>query len=34
MVALEVVMFDELGDGEAKVPLPQQHELVEALGLD
>jgi hypothetical protein len=34
MVALEVVVLDELGDGEAEMPLPEQHELVEALGLD
>ncbi len=32
MVALEVVVLDELGDSEAEMPLPEQHELVEALG--
>jgi len=34
MVALEVVVLDEFGDGQAKMPLPKQHELVKALGLD
>jgi hypothetical protein len=34
MVALEVVVLDELGDGEAQMPLSEQHEIVEALGLD
>jgi len=31
MVALEMVVLDEFGDGQAKMPLPEQHELVKAL---
>ena len=34
MVALEVVVLDVFGDGQAKMPLPEQHDLVKALGLD
>lgn len=34
MVALKVVVRDELGDGEAEMSFPEQHELVEALRLD
>lgn len=34
MVALKVVVRDELGDGEAEVSFPEQHEPVEALRLD
>ena len=33
VVALEVVVREVLGDGDAEMPLPEQYELVKALGL-
>ena len=33
MVALDMVVRDELGDGEAEMSFPEQNKLVEALGL-
>ncbi len=34
VVALEMVMLDKLADGPSEMPLAEQHELVQALGLD
>ena len=34
MIALDMVVLDELGDGVPQVPLTKRHQLAEALGLD